>query len=640
MLELGFRSMSWVTALHMLLVDPGDRQTEGPAQADDAWLVDLLIGIDRQLQHVERHLSRYFSPNTHLTGEALALYVTGVALPELRHSRRWLNTGRAILLDQIGRQINRDGGHAELSTCYHRYTTDFYALALMTAEVAGDALGADAFAEALRRLASYLGAFTRPGGIVPAIGDDDGGQLWPWRGQDPLDVRDALELARMLTAPVAPPGMEETAWLAWSVRPALRDAMMTAPPVHREEPAAAVALWFDRDVDGAPGDGEVHVRHFPDSGYVAARTRGGDHLIFDVGPHGFLNAGHAHADALAMTLTLRSRPFLIDPGTATYTMAPEWRRRLRESSSHNTVTIGHRSSAVPLGAFQWSTRATARLDGAATNPMFLVAEGSHDGYFPGVHRRVIVYGAESGWLVLDDIRQPEAPADADVYWHFSPEWRIHRQDATTLSAVNSSGGRAWMVHEEATTHLHCGGDRAGWYSPRYGALLPACSAQLRVGAATSRQFATVIGDDRIATPRRVTSKMRDTGAVMVRVGDERGTILTLLQPGAMRRPGLADADGVATDARMLQLRTAGSRCSVSIAEATRVSGAALPFAIEADEPFHDLHISIEDGVARYWSRSPAPAIRLTWRAGAALQIVPQDGRRSPGTEFIETAVGA
>jgi hypothetical protein len=272
--------------------------------------------------------------------------------------------------------------------------------------------------------------------------------------------------------------------------------------------------------------------------------------------------------------------------------------------------------------------------------MFLVAEGSHDGYFPGVHRRVIVYGAESGWLVLDDIRQPEAPADADVYWHFSPEWQVHRQDATTLSAVNSSGGRAWMVHEEATTHLHCGGDRAGWYSPRYGALLPACSAQLRVGAATSRQFATVIGDDRIATPRRVTSKMRDTGAVMVRVGDERGTILTLLQPGTMRRPRLADADGVATDARMLQLRTAGSRCSVSIAEATRVSGAALPFAIEADEPFHDLHISIEDGVARYWSRSPAPSIRLTWRAGAALQIVPQDGRRSPGTEFIETAVGA
>ena len=47
------------------------------------WLVDLLAALDRQLTHVEHNLSRYFSPNTHLSGEALALYVAGCALPEL-----------------------------------------------------------------------------------------------------------------------------------------------------------------------------------------------------------------------------------------------------------------------------------------------------------------------------------------------------------------------------------------------------------------------------------------------------------------------------------------------------------------------------------------------------------------------------
>ena len=42
--------------------------------------------LDRQLTHIEQNLSHYFSPNTHLSGEALALYVAGCALPELTAS--------------------------------------------------------------------------------------------------------------------------------------------------------------------------------------------------------------------------------------------------------------------------------------------------------------------------------------------------------------------------------------------------------------------------------------------------------------------------------------------------------------------------------------------------------------------------
>ena len=63
--------------------------------------VDLLLALDRQLAHVERNLSYYFSPNTHLLGEALALYVGGRPLPELAASGRRAALGRKILLDEI-----------------------------------------------------------------------------------------------------------------------------------------------------------------------------------------------------------------------------------------------------------------------------------------------------------------------------------------------------------------------------------------------------------------------------------------------------------------------------------------------------------------------------------------------------------
>ena len=79
MLELAFRSLSWMWAIQFFVDDHKD---EG-----SPWLVDLLLALDRQLTHVERNLSYYFSPNTHLLGEALALYVAGRALPERRPAR-------------------------------------------------------------------------------------------------------------------------------------------------------------------------------------------------------------------------------------------------------------------------------------------------------------------------------------------------------------------------------------------------------------------------------------------------------------------------------------------------------------------------------------------------------------------------
>ena len=133
--------------------------------------------------HIEQNLSIYFSPNTHLTGEALALYVAGVALPELAGSRRWRDTGRRILLEEIDRQILADGGHAERSTHYHRYTLDFYLMALLTARRDGDADAERRFTDACLRLAEFARAMADANGRLPLIGDDDGGMLWPFAGR-------------------------------------------------------------------------------------------------------------------------------------------------------------------------------------------------------------------------------------------------------------------------------------------------------------------------------------------------------------------------------------------------------------------------------------------------------------------------
>ena len=88
-----------------------------------------------------------------------------------------------------------DGGHAERSTHYQRYTLDFYLLALMTARRAGDVDAARAFAGAATRLADFTRVIADDEGRLPLIGDDDGGMLWPLAGRECNDVRDSLAVA-------------------------------------------------------------------------------------------------------------------------------------------------------------------------------------------------------------------------------------------------------------------------------------------------------------------------------------------------------------------------------------------------------------------------------------------------------------
>jgi hypothetical protein len=390
MLELAFRSLTWLWAL--ALFSTPDEDSAAP------WTVDLLVGLDRQLLQIERHLSTFFSPNTHLTGEALALYVAGQCLPELAASRRRAAQGRTVLLNEIERQIAPDGAHRELSAHYQRYSTDFYLLASIVARRSGDS-AAPAFEDAARRQARFLRTICDDLGQRPAIGDDDGGQLFPICGRPSEDCRDTLAIAAtVLDEPELAVGSlpEEAYWLGLPCTPAAVETKYAWP---------SIAL--------------------KDSGYCISRTADGDHLLFDAGPHGYLNGGHAHADALSVIVTLRNTPLLIDPGTATYTMDSKARDRFRSTAMHNTVAVDGRSQSVPRGPFHWQTIANAVTRLAAVARGCDYFEGSHDGYAPVMHTRGVLAVHGVGWFILDTLSGSQH-ASADVHWHFHPEWQLKK----------------------------------------------------------------------------------------------------------------------------------------------------------------------------------------------------------------------
>src|SRR4029077_14684511 len=64
-LEVALRLMSWCWTLVLL---------RDFAALSNTWVLKVLSAIWLHAAHVRRYLSYYFSPNTHLTGEALGLF--------------------------------------------------------------------------------------------------------------------------------------------------------------------------------------------------------------------------------------------------------------------------------------------------------------------------------------------------------------------------------------------------------------------------------------------------------------------------------------------------------------------------------------------------------------------------------------
>jgi uncharacterized heparinase superfamily protein len=452
MLEIGFRALSWLWAINFFAAPSDDDAVESP------WLVDLLLALDRQLTHVERNLSYYFSPNTHLLGEALALYVCGRALPELAASPRREALGRRILVDEIERQIAADGGHVERSTHYHRYTLDFYALALAIARITGDD-AAGLFQPAVERLASALRLLADDTGRVPHLGDDDGGMLLPLTGRAPDDVRDSLAVAAALTGRGdlqigATP--EECVWLLTA---AGFDATTAT-----QLPARSAAL--------------------PDTGYFVSRSAT-EHIVIDGGPHGFRNGGHAHADALSLTLSVRGVPLLIDPGTGCYTIDLALRDRMRSTALHNTLVIDDRPQSIPGGPFQWTHVASARVDAWRVNEAFDYFEGVHDGYSPLDHRRSVIT-VHGDLLVVADLVSGVGTHTAAAHWHLDPRWtaRVDRRRVRLACGdmhltMATAGGDLDGVWADAASGL-------GWCSPVYGSVTP--TTTIRIVEQTTSPF--------------------------------------------------------------------------------------------------------------------------------------------------------
>jgi Heparinase II/III-like protein/Heparinase II/III N-terminus len=409
-LEVSFRLMSWLWALHFF---------RDSIHLAPSFFARLMKVIYLHARHLETYLSTYFSPNTHLTGEALGLFFVGTLFPEFREARRWRETGEHILFEQLDQQIRPDGVYFEQSTYYQRYTADFYLQFAILLQANGGPAPALLNIK-LAALLDFLMHTTRPDGTTPLFGDDDGGRLAMLDDSAANDFRATLSTGATFLErgdyKFAAGGVrEETLWL------------LGPDGLGR----------FDELETRIPGDTS---RAFADGGYYVMRDgwrRDANFMMLDCGPHGAVKGAHAHADALSFDMSANGKTIIIDPGTYTYSGSQQLRDEFRSTAAHNALTIDGKSSSVSSGPFRWKQVARATARKWVNHERFDLFEGEHDGYervaASSKYRRSVFFLKNDYWVIHDSFDATGKHA-CDLHFHFAPE---------VESSIENDGGQEW-----------------------------------------------------------------------------------------------------------------------------------------------------------------------------------------------------
>ena len=345
----------------------------------------------------------------HYLADLCGLAVLGLTLPGQEPSG-WATFALSELELEMQFQVYGDGVDFEASTGYHRLATELFGLPLQLARLRG-VNPPSALQLGVKRMDEFSLAITRPDGSWPSVGDSDDGRV--------------LRIARQMP---------------------------------RAQEGASPLIGCSQA--------------FPEAGIYVMR-HGDCHLVCDCGPNGQRGlGGHAHNDTLSFEL-YAGRPWIVDPGTYSYTGNLSDYDWFRSTAAHNTLVVDGEEQARfdRQEPFLLAPDARPTVHRWSTTHAFDLLDAEHAGYdrfpLPVTHRRQIMFDKQRRLWIARDIISGRGLHRLDWYFHFSaPPTAVRTAPkATILASSNVSGGLVLAPIEGPMPRLTLD---EGWVSSRYG----------------------------------------------------------------------------------------------------------------------------------------------------------------------------
>lgn len=450
-LELAVRIFSWTWALFFCL---------NSSHLTEALYNKISSSIAEQAKYITRHLSCYFSPYNHLIGEAAGLYLAGSIYTEHSDSSQWKSLGWSILCEQAEKQFHPDGITVEQATFYHHFTLGFYLQCIQLRRLNREPIP-DNVLKSIEKALEFSMFVTRPDGTIPMIGDVDNARSICFSTTHSWDFRGFLSLGPSIFNRedfkfVSDGVSEELLWLGSLEDLTHYENLSPTPPFD-------TALCF---------------KH---SGYSVVRSswsNTADYILFDSGEiaDGLFSdatpsAAHGHADALSFELTVKGKPFLIDPGLYTYFSSEDWHKYFRLESAHNTLTIKNHPQANYVAPLTWNFVKKPSTVVFEKNDHFTHMAGEIALSSELIHRRDLLYIENHALLLIDSFESSIDIIEYAYNLHFHPDVEVKKSgDGQSLIATNGEVKIKIFFLTIPDIVIEKGGSTpfSGWVAPGYG----------------------------------------------------------------------------------------------------------------------------------------------------------------------------
>ncbi|MEE9328379.1 MAG: alginate lyase family protein [Cocleimonas sp.] len=456
-LELGIRLINWSMIWQLVYADNNELFESPSGKAlKNKWL----DSIYQHCHFINGHWSRYSSSNNHLIGEAAGLYIASVTWPYWKESAQWRDKAQKILIEEALKQNYNDGVNKEQAISYQQFVLDF----LIFAGLAARSSGLDfpkAYWGNIEKMIAFIASIMDVKGNIPMIGDADDGYV-----SDLSQEPDFCPYKSLLATGAVLFNRADFKFKAGELDDKSQWLVDGDEATKKFE-----SLSYNKE------DLPVH-RVFSDAGYYILgtdfETDSEIKMLVDVGPLGYLSiAAHGHADALAVTLSVAGKEFLIDPGTYAYHTQKKWRDYFRGTSCHNTVCLDNVDQSVAGGNFMWVKHANSECVNWSEDDNKTVFVGKHEGYQrlddAVTHSREIILNKQQRSFFIKDTLECQQVHSAERFWHFSEKCEVSLADDGSVIAINEGQKITLKPLQAVTAKLYRGNEDKplGWISRNY-----------------------------------------------------------------------------------------------------------------------------------------------------------------------------
>lgn len=484
--ELAMRLIAWSAVWHLV---GGASSALFEGDAGRAFREQWLEAIYRHAHFIRGNFSRFSSANNHLIGEAAGLFIATVTWPFWDVFANWRETARDELVREIELQNAPDGVNREHSVFYQRFVIEYFFYAALAARINGVEFP-KRFWDRLESMLEFLASIMDVAGNIPMIGDSDNCSVLPLSTETNFcPYRSLLGVGAVMFR-----------------RPAFR-----AKAGHVDDGVLWLCGESGREILSSidPDAEPLPVRQdFPNGGYFVLgsdfETDREVRIVADAGPLGYLSlAAHGHADALAFTLSVAGREFLVDPGTYAYQTKRKWRDYFRGTSAHNTLCVDGENQSLIGGSLLWLKQAATTREHWEMSAVRDRMVASHDGFTrlrdPVTHRRELVYMKPERSLQIRDTLICQGSHVAEMFWHFSERCEVVIEGGN-LIAENGPAGIVLVPPRdcgELSLLKGCETPIGGWVSREFDVKTPSYTAVWRASIAGTADLTTQISVARL-----------------------------------------------------------------------------------------------------------------------------------------------